>query len=182
MTGVLTKYIAAQTSGPVSGQSGSWYPGVPLPAELATGHRIIDEEHRQLLGCMVSLRKICSDYAGFQNCHSCTDAMQKHCEGHLISLLGDLLAFIIDHFMTEEGVMRQSLLLLVDREVCDAHMEDHAAISTKVQEIVSALDHGHMVERIRELDQLLLQWINHHIALHDMSLVRWVERHKLTTA
>lgn len=182
MASVLTKELAAQTSEPVSGQTVSWYPGVPLPAELLTGHKIIDDEHRLLLGCMASLRKVCDDYTGYANCHSCTVATQSRCEGDLISLLGDLLSFIIDHFMTEEGIMRESLLLIVDREVCDGHMEDHAAISTKVQEIVSALDSGRVIERIRELDQLLLQWITHHIALHDMALVRWVERHKLTAA
>ena len=42
-----------------------------------------------------------------------------------------LLAFILDHFKHEEDVMRDSLLLTVDREVCQAHMEDHAAISAK---------------------------------------------------
>ena len=78
--------------------------------------------------------------------------------------------------LTEETVMRDSLLLMVDRDVCEAHMEDHAAISSAVQQIVSSLDSSHIVSRIRELDTLLTRWMTNHIALHDMLLSRWISR------
>ena len=91
-------------------------------------------------------------------------------------MLGDLLAFILEHFRTEDEIMRDSLMLMVDREVCQAHMEDHAAISGKVQEIVAALDPMTTVVLIRELDALLMRWVGNHIALHDILLVRWLER------
>jgi hemerythrin len=29
---------------------------------------------------------------------------------------------------------------------------------------------------IRELDELLMRWVGNHIALHDILLVRWLER------
>ena len=93
-----------------------------------------------------------------------------------MSLLGDLLAFIMDHFQTEEKLMRDSLMVLVDRDLCQAHMEDHAAISGKVQQIVAALDPMHTSALIRELDALLHTWVTHHVALHDLWLMRWVER------
>jgi len=98
------------------------------------------------------------------------------CENGLIGLLGDVFAFILDHFKTEEAVMRESLLIVADREMCQAHMEDHAEIAAKVQEIVSALDSVHIVSRIRELDALLARWMTNHVALHDMMLSRWVMR------
>jgi hemerythrin len=91
-------------------------------------------------------------------------------------MLGDLLSFVLEHFRTEEAIMRDSLLLLVDRAVCEAHMEDHAAISGKVQEIVAALDPMNTVVLIRQLDTLLTRWVSNHIALHDTLLVRWVQR------
>ena len=72
--------------------------------------------------------------------------------------------------------MRDSMLLVIDRDVCQAHMEDHAEIAAKVQEIVSALDSHHVVSRIRELDALLARWVTNHIALHDMLLSRWIAR------
>lgn len=55
-------------------------------------------------------------------------------------------------------MMRDSLLVLVNRDLCDAHMEDHAAISSTVQQIVAALDPMQTPSLIRELDALLHRW------------------------
>lgn len=147
-----------------------------LPPELLTGHRHLDAEHRLLLGNISNLRRICIDQVNLKHCADCHQAQRNHCESHLVSLLGDLLAFILEHFRTEEEIMRDSLLQMVNREVCEAHMEDHAAISGKVQEIVAALDPMNTVGLIRDLDGLLTRWVSNHIQMHDMLLVRWVER------
>ena len=72
--------------------------------------------------------------------------------------------------------MRDSLLMMVDRDVCEAHMEDHAAISAKVQEIVSALDIAQTPVLIGDLENLLESWVNNHIILHDLWLARWLQR------
>lgn len=147
-----------------------------LPPELVTGHAHLDAEHRLLLSCIANLRRVCSEHVTSQHCGACPAARRQHCESHLVGMLGDLLSFVLEHFRTEEAIMRDSLLLLIDREVCEAHMEDHAAISGKVQEIVAALDPMHTVVLIRQLDTLLSRWVSNHIALHDMLLVRWVQR------
>jgi hemerythrin-like metal-binding protein len=149
---------------------------IELPPELVTGHRHLDSEHRLLLDNIDNLRRICIDRVNLEHCGDCHQARRKHCENHLVSMLGDLLAFILEHFRTEEEIMRDSLLQMVNREVCEAHMEDHAAISGKVQEIVAALDPMNSVGLIRDLDALLTRWVSNHIGMHDMLLVRWVER------
>lgn len=153
-----------------------WLPGGPLPPELLTGHQSIDFEHRQLMVCMMSLRGVCQDFRNFTTCSGCLGARRTQCENELARLLGDLLAFILDHFKTEESIMRDSLLMMIDRDVCEAHMEDHAAISAKVQEIVAALDPDNTVGLVHQLDALLGHWITNHIAMHDMILARWVAR------
>lgn len=153
-----------------------WLPGGPLPAALETGHKSIDFEHRQLLACMIAARSVCEDLSGFKDCASCIEARRSLCENELVRLLGDLLSFILDHFKTEEEIMRDSLLIMVDRDLCEAHMEDHAAISLKIQQIVASLDSLHTVSLLRDLDCLLGQWITNHITMHDMMLMRWVER------
>ncbi|RIX45101.1 MAG: hypothetical protein D3M94_13305 [Rhodocyclales bacterium GT-UBC] len=157
-------------------ESTDWMPGGPLPAALETGHKSIDFEHRQLLACMIAARSICDDFRGYRNCSGCIEARRALCENELVRLLGDLLSFILDHFKTEEEIMRDSLLIMVDRDLCEAHMEDHAAISSKIQQIVASLESHNTVNLLRELDGLLGRWINHHVALHDMMLMRWVER------
>lgn len=163
--------VALATTEPVG-----WLANVDLPPELVTGHQVIDAEHRLLLSSISGLRRICVDQINRPHCGDCDSIARHQCELQLVAMLGDVLSFILDHFKTEETIMRDSLLKLVDRELCEAHMEDHAAISGKVQEIVAALDPMNNVRLIRELDHLLSRWVVNHIALHDMQLVRWVER------
>ncbi|UCV06516.1 bacteriohemerythrin [Dechloromonas denitrificans] len=172
-----TEVVAAQPAVAAAPQEGfSWVKGGELPPELITGHKSIDAEHRMLLSCITSLRKVCIDYANIHDCGNCDQARRGFCENELVAMLGDLFAFILDHFKTEEEIMRHSLFQIIDRDVCEAHMEDHAAISGKVLEIVASLDPMNTVSRIRDLDILLSRWIVHHIGLHDVLLARWVER------
>jgi hemerythrin-like metal-binding protein len=147
-----------------------------LPAGLITGHKLIDSEHHFLIAAIANVRKVCIDHVNLKDCTGCSHDRQQRCESDVVALLGDVFAFILEHFKTEEAVMRDSLLLMVDRDVCEAHMEDHAAISSTVQKIVSSLDSHHVVSRIRELDALLTRWETNHIALHDLILMRWISR------
>jgi len=157
-------------------QPPGWLADIELPPELVTGHQVIDAEHRVLLSSISGLRRICADQASRPHCGHCDNAARHHCESQLVAMLGDVLSFILDHFKTEEAIMRDSLMRLVDRELCEAHVEDHAAISSKVQQIIAALDPMNSVALIRELDVLLSRWIVNHISLHDVLLVRWVQR------
>jgi hemerythrin-like metal-binding protein len=149
--------------------------GKNLPAGLDTGNPELDFGHAQLLACIASLRKLCA-YPTNSTCNTCSGTQRGRCESSLIGLLGDLLIFILDHFQAEEKAMRDSLLYMVDRHVCEAHMEDHAQISHKIQEIVSAIDPSKTVVLVRELDQLLERWVTHHTVLHDQALERWMMR------
>lgn len=160
----------------LSGITAHWMMTGELPPELITGHKLIDFEHRFLVSAIANLRKVCMDHKAFSDCSGCGSVLQAACENQLIGMLGDVFAFILDHFKTEESIMRDSLMIMVDRDVCQAHMEDHAEIAAKVQEIVSSLDSLHIVSRIRELDALLERWITNHIALHDLLLSRWISR------
>ncbi|MFZ2973672.1 bacteriohemerythrin [Ferribacterium limneticum] len=160
----------------VSESTAYWLTTGELPAELLTGHKLIDSEHRFLIAAIANLRRVCIDHVNLKDCTGCSHERQQRCEADVIAMLGDVFAFILDHFKTEEMVMRDSLLLMVDRDVCEAHMEDHAAISSTVQQIVSSLDSHHVVSRIRELDALLARWETNHIALHDLILSRWISR------
>lgn len=148
--------------------------GASLPPALNTGLHEVDFEHAQLLSCMASVRRMCGEYSTRSSCAGCNGAQRMDCESSLIGMLGDLLAFILDHFHTEERAMRDTLLYMVDRQVCEAHMEDHAQISEKIQQIVSALNPMETVVLLRKLDQVLERWVTHHVILHDQALARWV--------
>ena len=160
----------------LSDEVAHWLNAGDLPAQLVTGHPLIDTELRFLINAIANLRRICLGQVALKSCIACGKPMQERCEGNLIGLLGDIFSFILDHFKNEESIMRDSMLVIVDREVCQAHMEDHAEIAAKVQEIVSALDSRHVVSRIRELDALLSRWVTNHVVMHDLLLSRWVSR------
>lgn len=147
-------------------------PLAELPPALVTGSALIDNEHRLLLTIMKNVRQICIAPERLNDCRACGEPKQAACERDLISQLGDLFAFILDHFTTEERIMRDALLQLTDQAQREAHVEDHAAIAEKVQQIVAHLDRDQVVQRIRELDALLATWIENHIGMHDMMLVR----------
>ena len=149
--------------------------GRNLPAGLNTGIAQVDFGHAQLLSCIAALRNLCAHPTN-NSCTTCDIAPQGKCEPALIGLLGDLLAFILDHFHIEEKAMRDSLLYMVDRHVCEAHMEDHALISEKIQQIVAAIDPSITVQQVRELEKLLVRWESNHIVLHDQALERWILR------
>jgi hemerythrin-like metal-binding protein len=149
--------------------------GKSLPPGLDTGIGQVDFEHGQLLSCMATLRQLCSDPTR-NSCQPCSSRQRAHCESSLISILGDLLIFILDHFHSEEKAMRESLLYMLDREVCEAHMEDHAHISEKIQQIVAAIEPDKTVLQVRELSALLERWMTHHVELHDNALARWMAR------
>lgn len=167
--------VSAPASQPAAELS-AFLPAPELPSEFKSGHPAIDAGHTHLLASISGLRRICIDHVALPDCTGCSLSTRKQCEEQLIAMLGDLLAFVLDHFRIEAEIMRDSLLLLVDRDVCEAHMEDHAVISGKVQEVVAALDPLNTVGLIRDLDALLAQWMQNHIALHDVMLARWVER------
>ena len=173
---VSIPHMAGAAVDVLSESTAHWLSTGELPAELVTGHKLIDSEHRFLIAAIANLRRVCVDHVNLKDCTGCSHERQQRCEADVIAMLGDLFAFILDHFKTEEMVMRDSLLLMVDRDVCEAHMEDHAAISSAVQQIVSSLDSHHIVSRIRELDALLARWVTNHIALHDLILSRWIAR------
>lgn len=155
-----------------------WRSTGSLPPELITGHRLIDMEHRFLIDAIANLQRVCKSTPEFKDCISCGGMQQSCCEHNLVALLGDVFAFILDHFRNEEEIMRNSMLPVIDRAVCEAHIEDHAEISAKVQQIVSALDSSHVVSRIRELETLLARWVTNHIGLHDMLLSHWIARYE----
>jgi hemerythrin-like metal-binding protein len=149
--------------------------GKSLPPALDTGIDDVDFEHGQLLSCMATLRQLCADQTR-NSCLPCSSEQRMLCESSLIGILGDLLIFILDHFHTEEKAMRQSLLYMLDREICEAHMEDHAHISEKIQQIVAAIEPDKTVLQVRELTALLENWMTHHVELHDKALARWMAR------
>lgn len=162
--------------GCVAGASALAVPDGVMSATLLTGNPTIDADHQQFFDILKAARSVCLDMVAYRSCTACPEERRAHCETHLLKLLGDLLSFLLDHFKTEESMMRDSLLTMVDQLQCEVHMEDHAGISSKVERIIAALDSVHTVDLLRELENVLGIWVIKHIATHDVALVNWIER------
>ena len=162
--------------GCVTGVSTPAAPDGLMSIELLTGNPTVDSDHQQLYALLRVARSVCLDMVAYRSCASCPQDRREHCESHLLKLLGDLLSFLLDHFQTEESMMRDSLLIMVDHLQCEVHMEDHAGISSKIERIIGSLDSIHTVDLLRELDSVLGVWVTKHIATHDIVLVNWIER------
>lgn len=138
----------------------SWAP------QLLTGDRQSDSEHRLLLSAMARLRELCVEL-GRQ-----ADGGGEIDTGEVIDAVGDVLAFMVDHFYAEERLMKDACLDLYDRELCNRHREDHAAISEAVLRIICNRDEAGAPPLIRELQRVLERWLEHHMEIHDRLLVR----------
>jgi len=147
-----------------------------MAVEFLTGNLMIDADHQQLHGLLKATRSICLDMIAHRNCAACSQDRHDHCEKQLLKLLGDLLSLILEHFKTEESMMRESLLVMVDRLQCELHMEDHAAISSRIERAIAALDTLPTVDLLREIERVLGSWVMNHVVTHDMALVNWIER------
>lgn len=140
---------------------------IPFPGwapQLLTGNSETDSEHRLLLNAVSRLREVCAQ-------------LEHHAENtavvseRVVDVLGDLLSFLVDHFFAEEKLMRKFGLTVHDKELCDRHKEDHAAISDTVLRIVANLDTPQTVPLTRQLQSVLQDWVENHIKIHDAILV-----------
>jgi len=145
-----------------------------LNPALLTGNSEVDAEHRLLLRFLERLRNVCANFDKADDCEACSRACLRGCDTVLIETLGDLLMFLVDHFRTEEDLMRTERVNLVDREICELHKEDHAAISHAVQKIAADLDPMKTATHIRQLHKLLENWVTNHIRLHDVLLIQMI--------
>ncbi|MBL8449041.1 MAG: hemerythrin domain-containing protein [Dechloromonas sp.] len=144
-------------------------PALPCP----TGHAEIDLEHSLLLACVDRLNTVCRIPDSRCSCRDCLVRMQSECHADLGNLLGDLLMYLVDHFRTEETLMRSHGVARIAPDFCERHKEDHAAIALTIQELTASLDPLQTADLVRRLHRLLSYWLQDHIARHDAVLVRF---------
>lgn len=154
------------------------YP-TPFPGwapKLLTGDPEVDNEHRLLLKIVARLHEVCPEYEQRADCSGCPAAQLARCRDDLVNTLGELLGFLVDHFFAEEQAMRDLGLTVTNKQLCDRHKEDHAAISDTVLRIVASLDLPQTVVLIGQLHSVLQTWVRHHIELHGATLPPMIRR------
>lgn len=141
-----------------------------------TGHPEIDAQHDELLVLTTRLGQVCADPEADRECAICPDGNRDACVGRLVSLIGDLLGFMVKHFAYEEALMR----LLPPTPVCRRHVESHqmahAEISQRLSELTRSLDSVDPYECSLRLGRVIEAWMGNHATHLDLPLASELEK------
>lgn len=143
----------------------------PLPRALSTGIAMIDEEHRQLRAFIERLRSICDEFDSRQTCAGCSSDRISACESSMLDCVTDLLGYMVEHFRTEENLMRDLGISAKQHERYLMHAEDHANIADRVARLARPQDRLQTVRTIADTAGVLSRWLDHHIWHHDMPML-----------
>ena len=143
----------------------------PLPDALATGIAIVDEEHRQLRAFINRLRAICDEFDSKQTCAGCASDKVSACESALLDCVSDLLGYVVEHFRTEENLMKDLGISVEHHERYLMHAEDHANIADQVALLARPGDQQLTVRSIADTAGVLSRWLDHHIQHHDVPML-----------
>lgn len=143
-----------------------------LPDALATGFAMIDEEHRQLKAAINRLRTICDDFDNKQTCAGCSVDRISACESSLLDCVSDLLGYVVEHFRTEENLMKDLGISMKHRERYLSHAEDHANIADRIALLARLTDQQLTVQAIADTAAVLSRWLDHHIQHHDVPMLQ----------
>jgi hemerythrin-like metal-binding protein len=125
---------------------------IDWPGTLATGHRVIDDEHRFLVGITNNLAEALEVGDG---------------AGSVRQVLCDLLDYATEHFSHEE--------LLMDRHCypgADGHKLEHSALLDTISRMLLDFEKGRPISTA--LMGLLQHWLTDHIGRIDKALALYL--------
>lgn len=117
--------------------------------DLATGNRLIDDDHRKLITMVNAL----------------FDALASgHANDVIGKVLHNLIIYTREHFAREEAEMQR-----IHYPASIAHKLEHGKLLKQVQELKQTLDAGSKVNAIA-VSGFLTEWLRNHILNVDMKL------------
>ena len=118
-----------------------------------TGHADVDEQHQQL----------------FRMINELQEAIHH---GHGRDVMGPVLqrlsAYTLEHFTTEEGLMRTTCY-----PGYAAHKAKHDELARQVNELLVRFSEGYLTIPAT-LSRFLADWLRHHIKEEDLEFVAWL--------
>ena len=141
------------------------YPEISWNDDFVTGVQEIDEQHMILVNTLnEASTKLTSDNS----------------QSVLLSFTGDLLAYALYHFETEEALMQQYDYQASDQMEMQQHLKEHRGFSQQVLAVREQLHAGKKVE-IPELLDFLYQWLADHILKTDKALAKRILAKRAST-
>ncbi|MBL8489763.1 MAG: hemerythrin family protein [Rhodocyclaceae bacterium] len=132
---------------------------------------LIRHEHRLLAEKLGQLRDVCACAAQKRDCAACDRAQVARCELEVAKVLEEVFVYMVEHFRTEESVIRDHRLDILDRACCEGHREAHAEITEQARKLIAGLTPTTVIPRLNELVGLMQGWLGGHIASHDHRLL-----------
>lgn len=125
---------------------------------LLTGNEVVDSEHKRLIA-LIDRLELLGNGGG--------DLAVREA-------LDELTDYVFVHFQMEEKLMRREEYPTLS---LDAHLEEHAALAAKTQELVARYDAGEIVT-VQPIVDFLYDWFEHHILQVDMRMATFIrEKH-----
>ena len=120
----------------------------------ATGHPEVDRQHQRLFGMINELHEAMSHGRG---------------RAALGPVMKDLAAYTLEHFATEEALMRATGFPDLER-----HIDKHEALARQVSELLLRFSEGYLTIP-NTLARFLAEWLKHHIREEDIAFIAWMK-------
>lgn len=143
-----------------------------LPDEYRTGIPLIDHEHQRLHALIGNLRTICADFECKADCQGCAEEVVQRCEQQLLDVLSDVLAFMSEHFCTEEKLLRKSGMSAVERDLFESHVDEHVRLIQSISALTNVEQLYLTVSHIAETTAVLRRWLSDHIVRFDKPMLQ----------
>lgn len=122
-------------------------------SDYETGHLDVDRQHRRL----------------FELVNELHEAMAKgHGREALEPALKALATYTLEHFATEEALMRETGYPDLER-----HRDKHEALARQVDELLLRFSKGYLTIP-STLSRFLADWLKHHIREEDVAFIAWM--------
>ncbi|MBI5189225.1 MAG: hemerythrin family protein [Nitrospirae bacterium] len=125
--------------------------------ELATGHAVVDEQHREIFRRVDTLIEACKSGKGREEV------------GGMVEFLAE---YVVDHFKTEEKLQRES-----GYPEYHAHKAMHDQFLGQVVSLRERFDaEGPTITMVLNTNRVVVDWLNQHIKQSDKSFGRYLAR------
>ena len=131
----------------------------------------IAEEHALLRAHLHTLIIDCTKLQATDPGCLCATEITAHCFDRALQHVGELLAYIVNHFRHEEVVMRQFDLPVSNPAMFEEHTREHAELSEGFSRLASEIDDKNPLPQLKQLHALMDSWLHQHILVHDKQLL-----------
>lgn len=132
----------------------------------------IQHEHAMLSEKLSVLRGHCVALSSCRGDCTCDEVAKLACADQIVTDIGDLLNYMVEHFRHEETLMKDFGLHRIAPKLFGEHVEAHATMSEALSELVGALEEHDPYPHLTGLINFVAGWLHDHVANQDEALLQ----------